>query len=61
MRILGERDRLGVLYSRQNALLLLGELGPPANAAVPLIRRVITEEDVRLRGVAALALATIER
>jgi hypothetical protein len=61
MDILGERDRVGVLYSRQNALLLLGELGPLAKAAVPMIRRVIGEGAVGLRPIAALALAKIEK
>ncbi|MCI0352976.1 MAG: DUF1559 domain-containing protein [Acidobacteriales bacterium] len=49
-------------HSRHQALLLLGELGPQAKAAVPLIRQVIAEEqDMKLKGIAAFALAKIQR
>ena len=61
MKILGDRDRHGAFYSRHMALLLLGELGPQAKAAIPLIREVMAEDDTRLKRVVDFALAKIEK
>lgn len=61
MAILGHRDRQGFVPVRHRALLLLGELGPQAKSAAPLIRQIMAEDDVGLRVIAALALAKIER
>ena len=62
MDILGDRNPMAAKYTRQNALLLLGELGPTAKAAAPMIRQLLAEEqDARLKQVAAFALTKIER
>lgn len=61
IKILGDHQVRKAYYSRQTALLLLGELGPQAKAAVPKIREVMAEDDVRLKRVAAFALTRIEK
>ena len=46
---------------RRRALLLLGELGPSAARAVPEIRRIMAEGDIKLNRIAAFVLAKIEK
>jgi hypothetical protein len=61
LKILGDHDRYDAGYTRPVAILLLGELGPQAKSASAMIRQVMGAGDLRLRQIATLALAKIER